>query len=124
MVVGVIERLSIRLQPFSAQNGVIEDALHAVAIPSVARHSQQIASQFEMCVTAARRLKAAVRLVQTCVKCTAIRRDKALIRPPAAGSETLCSGDHLEGIARGTQMLFAPVRKISLHRRAQRIAKT
>ena len=67
VVVRIIEACSIGKNWISPGDSVVQHALHAVAVSRIARHPQQITSDLEVAVGAARGLKAGMSSAQTCV---------------------------------------------------------
>src|SRR5271166_1863932 len=89
VVVGVIEGVAVRLKALCAEDGVVEDALHAVSIAAVGGDAQQVARELEVGVAAAGRLEAAVRVGEALVHFAAAGSGEAFVRPPSAGGKAL-----------------------------------
>src|ERR1700726_4779726 len=84
VVVGIIERSSVRENRPGAADGVVQYALHAVAVAGILRDAQQIAGDFEVTVGATRSFKARMSLAQTCVETAGSGNDEGFIGAPSA----------------------------------------
>ena len=73
-------------------DGVVEDALHAVSVARIARHSHEVARDLEVRVGATRGFEAGMCFLQTLVKPAAARRHEGFIGAPAAGGESFVPG--------------------------------
>ena len=102
-----------------AENGVIKHTLHAVAVLSVLGDAQQVASDFEMAVGAARGFEAGMTVRQTVAQLSGTRLSESLIGSPAACREALGFYEHLEAILGRVQMHLAPECYVGLHRRTE-----
>src|SRR5439155_14384598 len=122
MIVRVIETVSVRRKIFHTQDGVIEDALEAIAVTRLASETQKIARQLEMSIRTTGCLEAAVSVRETFVEFPLMRLDKCFVRPPAARSEPLCLLDHVPSILGCSQILFFVEHQIGARCGAQGIA--
>src|SRR5579863_233808 len=59
-VVGIVKRSTVRLNRPCSENGVVKDALHAVAVTRILGDAKQVACDLKMAIGAARRFKAGV----------------------------------------------------------------
>src|SRR5690348_16389642 len=107
IVIGVIKARPIFEQRFSAQNGVVEHALHAVSVAAVSGDAQQISRQLEMRVCAAWSFETRMALAEAFAQVSAAGFAECLIRTPAPGCETLFL-HHAESIARGAEVFLIP----------------
>src|SRR5262245_3894903 len=89
IVIRIIEGFSVRLERLGAKNGVVHHALHAIAIARIASDAQEVASQLEVRVGAAGRLKAAVSVGEAGGNVRAAWSAQNFVRSPAAGGEAL-----------------------------------
>src|SRR5205823_11371583 len=89
VVVRIIEACSIGKNWSSPGDGVVQHALHAVAVARIARHPQQITSDLEVAVRPAGSLKAGMGRAQARVQQAFTRFDKSLVRSPSSGCVTL-----------------------------------
>src|SRR5271154_6457863 len=102
VVVGIIERSAVGKDRPSAADGVVEDALHAVAVAGVARDAHEIAGDFEVSVSTAWCFEAGMTLFQTGMESAAARHHEGFIGSPASSGETLFL-DHAKTIGGGAQ---------------------
>src|ERR1700731_374640 len=121
IVIGIVESAAIGVHRFGAQNRVVHDAFHAVAVAGIAGHTQQVSRYFEVSVRSAGRLEAVTSLGKTGVYVVAGGRTQPLIGTPSTGSEALCS-KHGKCVLRGAQIFLVGQGKVSLHRRTQGVA--
>src|SRR5690348_16842022 len=106
VVIGIVEGMAVRFEPLCAQNRVVEDALHAVAVASVARDTQQVARELEVRVAAAGSFKAGMRFAEAVEQLARAWFHETLVRSPSAGGKAL-RGDHSKAIFRRVQVLLA-----------------
>src|SRR5205809_784705 len=64
VVIGIVKARAVRLDESRAANGVIKNALHAIAVTRVARHAQQIARNLKVAIGSARRLETGMRALE------------------------------------------------------------
>ena len=120
VVVGIVKGCAVRLNESRAANGVIKNALHAIAVTRVARRAQQIARNLKMAIGSARRLETGMRAFKACRKGASSRLYKRFVWSPPSGRVALLL-DHPKTILRRTQVLFLAENEIRLHRGTQRI---
>src|SRR5262249_5373864 len=123
VVIGIIKTGSVGEDGGCTGNSVVQNPLHAVAIPRVARHTQQIARNFEVAVGTAWSLKARVGGSQTGIEQPLAGSHKGFIRAPAAGGITLLL-DHAQAIVRRAEIFLIPEHKICLHGRTESVDVT
>ena len=83
MIIGVVERPAIGLQRFHAEHSVVENPFHAIAIAAVSGDPQEIASEFEMRIAAARSFETAMGAGETVIKFVAFGAMKLSFGPQA-----------------------------------------
>jgi len=96
-------------------NGVVQHALHAIAIAGIAGRAQQVARDLEVPISSARGLEAGVRGAQARIQQAFARGNKRLIRAPATGGKTLLM-NKLESVLRGAEVFLFSQHKVGLHR--------
>src|SRR5277367_5747324 len=89
VVVGIIERSAVGKDRPGAGDGVVEDALHAVAVAGVARNAHEVARDLEVSVSPARCFEAGMSFFQAGMESAAARHHEGFIGAPATGCETL-----------------------------------
>jgi len=121
-VVGIVEAGSVFLEWLGAEDGVVENALHAVAIAAVTGDSEKIAHNFEVAIGAAGRLEAGMRFAEAGADLTTARNAEQLIRSPSAGGEALRGTQKKsKPFSRGAEMLGIAQHQIGLHGGAEGI---
>jgi len=89
VVVGVIEAVAALHHGLGAEDGVVEDSLHAVAVAGVARDAEEVAGDFEHGVCAAGGFETGVSFSQAVAESAAARSAESFVGTPAAGGEAL-----------------------------------
>jgi hypothetical protein len=120
VVIGIIESAAVGEERFGPQDGVVHDALHAVAIAGIARHAEQVTGELEVRVGAAGSFEAAVGISQAGGDIIAVWRTQSFVRSPTTGGKALRE-KHFKTIFRGAQMSLASSGEIGLHGRAKRV---
>ena len=105
VVIGIVKARAVRLDESRAANGVIKNALHAIAVTRVARHAQQIARNLKVAIGSARRLETGMRALEARREGPSSRLHKRFIWSPPSGRVALLL-DHPKTILRRTQVLF------------------
>src|SRR6266566_5370377 len=114
VVVGVVEADAVWADGTCAEDGVVEDGLHGVAVAAVAGDAHEVAGDLELAVGAAGSLEAVVGLGEALGQAIGLGLDEAFVGPPAAGGVALLL-DEGEAVASGCEVLLAAVGEVSLH---------
>ena len=123
VVVGVVEGVAVGLETFGSEDGVVEDALHGVAVAGVAGDAEEIAGELEVGVAAAGGFEAFVGFGKAGVEVAAFGGAEAFVGAPASGGEALRGDDHVEGVACGAEVLLAAGGEVCLHGGAEGVAE-
>ncbi len=94
VVVGVVEAVAVFLDRLGAEDAVVENALHAVAVAAVAGDADQIARDFEVGIGAAGSFEAGMGLGQALADFAAAGLAEILVRAPSRRwrSSAWCAG--------------------------------
>src|SRR5581483_9129408 len=89
VVVGVVEGAAVHLHGQGAQDGVVQHALHAIPVPTLARGGNQATNKLEMAIGAAGCLETRVTGVERLTELAGSRMNECLVRAPAPRGEAL-----------------------------------
>jgi hypothetical protein len=118
VVVGIVEADAVGADRPRAEDGVVEDGLHGVAVAAVAGDAHEVAGDLELAVGAAWRLEAAVGLGEAVGELVGLGLDEAFVGAPASGGVALSQNEG-EAVAGGSEVLLTAVGEVCLHRGAE-----
>ena len=120
VVVGVVEADAVGTDGEGAEDGVVEDGFHAVAVSAVAGDAKETAGDLEVAVGAAGSFEAGVGAVERLGELIGAGGAEGFVGTPAAGGEALLANE-AEAVLGGAEMLVAAVGEIGLHGGGERV---
>jgi hypothetical protein len=114
VVVGVVEGVAVGEDGERAEDGVVKNLLHAVAVAGVGGDAQEVAGDFEVSIGAAGGFEAGVGIGEAGAVVAGTGNAEGFVGSPAAGRIALGVADEGESVAGGAEMLFAAEDEVRL----------